>query len=291
MFKIIYMGSYNKEICSIVSKFENIKVVSFIVDPSISEENKEELRAFWRKKNVTEIDLEEGHIKDVALIFVCGYTKIIKSCLLNKYIFVNIHAGNLPRWRGTSANSWAILNEEYDIAYTLHRVTEELDGGPIFYKYEYRIKDEEKYGDARKKLELMLEKNLEKELLKICSEKNKGAKQEGKYVYCNSFRREDGIITNWNHKTKEIWNMYRIFGYPYGTGLYFIYKGKKYEILELELDPCFGEGNTTLGAVVYKCDKWIWVKTKDTAVKIGNVKNEEGIISCASSFLNIGNRL
>ena len=186
MYNVIYMGAYNEKICSIVSRFSNIKVISFIVDSSISDDAKNELCMFWQKKNVPEVELIEEEIKKADLIFVCGYTKIIKNSLLKDHVFVNIHAGNLPKWRGSSANSWSIINGEYNIAYTLHRVTDELDGGPIFYKYEYFLKQGEKYGDARKKLELMLEESLEDVFIEICSGRNVGESQEGDYIYCNS---------------------------------------------------------------------------------------------------------
>ena len=238
-----------------------------------------------------EVELIEEEIKKADLIFVCGYTKIIKNSLLKDHVFVNIHAGNLPKWRGSSANSWSIINGEYNIAYTLHRVTDELDGGPIFYKYEYFLKQGEKYGDARKKLELMLEESLEDVFIEICSGRNVGESQEGDYIYCNSFHKEDGVLSTWSHTSVEILDLYRVFGYPYGTGLYFIHKDKYYEILELELDTHFAKGNTTVGAIVLKSDRWVWIKTKDTAVKIGNVKDENGNVTPASNFLNIGIRL
>lgn len=291
MYNIIYMGSYNSRICDIVCQFKNIKVKAFIVDSSISSEEQKKFRTFWHEKEVPEVVLNEEAIKDIDMIFVCGYTKIIKSDLLEKCIFVNIHAGNLPRWRGISANAWSILNGEYNVAYTLHRITDVADGGPIYYKYEYYMKDNEKYGDARKRLELMLQENLEDVFEEICSGKNEGATQEGKYIYCNSLRRDDGVLSVWNYTSREIRDWYRVLGYPYGTGLYFRYKQKEYEIIDLELDSDFAEGITTVGAVVYKYDKWVWIKTKDTAVKIGIIKDSDGNFIEASSLLNIGIRL
>lgn len=55
------------------------------------------------------------------MVFICSYSKIIKSELINKYLFVNIHAGILPKWRGFNANCWAIINGEHKVGYSLHR--------------------------------------------------------------------------------------------------------------------------------------------------------------------------
>lgn len=45
---------------------------------------------------------------------------------------LNAHAGDLPRYRGNAAPNWAILNNEDEVVLTVHRMTEEIDAGPIF---------------------------------------------------------------------------------------------------------------------------------------------------------------
>lgn len=291
MYKIIYMGAYNEAICDILINFKKVKIDSYIIDSSISDIDKAKMKKFWEQNGICEVQLTEDNIRKVDAVFVCGYTKIIKSELINKYTFVNIHAGNLPKWRGTSANSWAIVNGDYNIAYTIHRVTDELDGGPIFYKYEYLLKKGEMYGDGRKQLEELLKSNLEEVFIDICSKKNQGIMQEGKYVYCNSFRKEDGYINNWNKNSSEIIGLYKIFGQPYGSGIYINYKGKTYELMDIESDDTFEEAIGIAGAIVNKNKENVWIKTKDTAVKISKIKDEDENVIEASEIFSIGARL
>ncbi len=51
---------------------------------------------------------------------------------LFKHGILNAHAGDLPRYRGNASPNWAILNGESTVTLTVHRMTEEIDAGPIF---------------------------------------------------------------------------------------------------------------------------------------------------------------
>lgn len=47
---------------------------------------------------------------------------------------LNAHAGDLPRYKGNACPNWAILNGEKEICACIHRMTVDLDGGPILLK-------------------------------------------------------------------------------------------------------------------------------------------------------------
>ena len=47
---------------------------------------------------------------------------------------VNIHPGDLPRYRGNACPNWAILNGEDSVVVTLHQMVDELDAGPVLLK-------------------------------------------------------------------------------------------------------------------------------------------------------------
>ena len=288
-YNIIVMGSYNPVLSAIVASFKEIHVKYYIKDESVRDDGAFE--RFWEEYGAEKAELTEDCLNKVDIVFVLGYTKIIKSDLLEKYVFVNIHAGNLPKWRGTSANSWAIVNGDYNIAYTLHRVTDVLDGGPIFSKFEYHLQDGEKYGDGRKKLENILSSELEAALVDICSGKNAGTEQSGRYAYCCSFRKSDGVISDWNVETQRLLDLFRVFGQPYGSGMFLCYKQKQYELMDISKDDDFETFYCVPGAVVYKNSFYIWIKTKDSVVKIKDVKNEDGDIVSASKVFRIGVRL
>jgi glycosyltransferase involved in cell wall biosynthesis len=66
------------------------------------------------------------------LMVVVG-APFIKSNIVNlNFKKINLHLGYLPNYRGIKTIEWAILNEEFDkVGYTIHELTNELDGGAI----------------------------------------------------------------------------------------------------------------------------------------------------------------
>jgi UDP-4-amino-4-deoxy-L-arabinose formyltransferase/UDP-glucuronic acid dehydrogenase (UDP-4-keto-hexauronic acid decarboxylating) len=61
---------------------------------------------------------------------------------------VNAHPGDLPRYRGNACPNWAILNGETAIALTFHRMSDELDAGPMLAKRRLSIGDDTYIGDV-----------------------------------------------------------------------------------------------------------------------------------------------
>lgn len=67
----------------------------------------------------------------------------------------NIHAGDLPRYRGNAAVNWAILQGEPILGLCLHRmVPYELDSGPILAREELALDQDTYVGDVYEWLEL-----------------------------------------------------------------------------------------------------------------------------------------
>lgn len=61
---------------------------------------------------------------------------------------VNAHAGDLPRFRGNACPNWAILSGEPCVVLTFHRMSEDLDAGPILLKKALPISDKSYIGDV-----------------------------------------------------------------------------------------------------------------------------------------------
>ena len=79
---------------------------------------------------------------DVVVVF--NYIKIIDVKNINVPL-LNIHMGVLPVYRGNNANASALLNGDRNVGYTLHEVSDVLDGGKIFYKFTYEIQQSQTY--------------------------------------------------------------------------------------------------------------------------------------------------
>ena len=61
---------------------------------------------------------------------------------------INAHAGDLPRYRGNASPNWAILAGEDKVVLTLHRMTVDLDAGPIVLQRELPLTGATYIGDV-----------------------------------------------------------------------------------------------------------------------------------------------
>ena len=62
---------------------------------------------------------------------------------------INLHGGDLPRYRGNACQSWAILNRESHIGVTCHLMEGgHLDSGPVLSKASFPIDSSTRVGDA-----------------------------------------------------------------------------------------------------------------------------------------------
>lgn len=227
----------------------------------------------------------------VDLVFVINYNRIITDVELSRSVYLNYHVGLLPKWRGNSANGWAIINGEDEVGYTLHRVTSMLDAGDIYYQFSYPYSPIETYYSAR----LAMDKDLHANICGIIRQVNENPnsycrKNEGEFVYCSKFRPIDGDISSWKYTTDEIVRRHYVFAPPLGTGLKFVAKGKTYEIRTLSKIENFAESKGIPGGVVYIDDNSLWVKTQDSAASLDEIMREGKEVDCKKEFI-IGQRL
>jgi len=85
---------------------------------------------------INDINDEEELIRSIQpdLMIVVGAPFIRKHIIDLPFRKINLHIGVLPKYRGIKTIEWAIINKDYDnVGYTLHELTEDLDGGGIVY--------------------------------------------------------------------------------------------------------------------------------------------------------------
>ncbi|HOZ74696.1 MAG TPA: formyltransferase family protein [Flavobacterium sp.] len=221
---------------------------------------------------------------------VINYNKIITIDQVSPVL--NIHMGLLPVYRGNNANAWALLNGDRTVGYTLHEVSEVLDGGAIYYTFGYEIQDHETYFHAKNAMSSDIKTKLPSVIQDVLEGKITGTSQENHgFIYAAKLIPEDGIITNWNLETSSIVNRNMIFSRPLGTGLKLLHEGTLLEISKLSTIPNYLNSNGIPGAVVLKnSDGSVWVKTKDTAISLDELVKDGQAIKPADIF-KIGQRL
>jgi methionyl-tRNA formyltransferase len=95
---------------------------------------------------------EEEKIRGFDLVFVLGYTKVLKGEILssNKLLLV-VHESDLPKGRGFAPVQWQVLKGKADITVCLLEISDEVDTGNIFSKMILSLDGSELYSEIRKK--------------------------------------------------------------------------------------------------------------------------------------------
>lgn len=225
-------------------------------------------------------------------VIVVNYNKIIDVSKFKVPYLLNIHIGLLPVYRGNNANSWAILNGDRNVGYTLHEVNDVLDGGAIYYTFSYEIQEGETYFHAKTAMNADMASVLPGIIEQVLQGNIQPVSQENEaFIYTSKLIPEDGILSNWNYTTEEIVQRNIIFSRPLGTGLKMIYQGETIEISKISTIPNYKISKGLIGAVVLKnANGSVWIKTKDTAISIDELIIDHKNVLPATLF-KIGQRL
>ncbi len=81
------------------------------------------------------------------------------KALLNQYECLNVHLAPLPRYRGRHPLHWALINGEQEFGLTIHQMTDEFDGGEIYWQATVSVDDGMSVHALRQRLMQELEQN------------------------------------------------------------------------------------------------------------------------------------
>jgi methionyl-tRNA formyltransferase len=207
---------------------------------------------------------------------------------------LNLHPGPLPRYAGLNAPSWAIYRGEDSYGVTLHRMSTEIDAGPIVYKSIFPIAPDDTaltlnwrcWKDG-----LILLGRLLKELVssdKIPSQPQDRSLRE----YFGKAVPQNGRI-NWFFPAREVHNFVRacdFFPYPSPWGIpQATYQGNVVGILKTSLtgQPANAVPGTIAvnkSSVRVACaDQWL---TLEAIWASGRARSANEVITSSSAFTN-----
>lgn len=168
---------------------------------------------------------DESNIRGSDVVFVLGYTKILKGDILkfNKSIYV-VHESDLPNGRGFSPVQWQILDGKNQIKVSLLEVADVVDSGDIVSQTSITFDGFELYDEIREKqavatFEVIRAFLLDYPHLKAVPQKGKG----------NFFRKrlpEDSEL-NIDRSIRDQFQLLRICNND-GWPAYFVMGGQKY---------------------------------------------------------------
>jgi methionyl-tRNA formyltransferase len=220
-------------------------------------------------------------------VVVSSYNLIIKSDLLSRWTFVNVHYAPLPRYRGRASVNWAIINGEPTAAISIHLIDAGLDSGNILYQEEIPIGDRDTVSDLYRRLNEIQEKHLGPAVRRVVDEAWRGTAQDqtGATYGCGRAP-EDGEI-RWADSARNIDRLVRALTPPF-PGAYTHYQGKRVAVLRSEpLDDPYTYSGRVAGRVLRlsRAEGWVDVFTGQGVLRIYEVEVEPGdVLKAAEVF-------
>lgn len=294
MYSVIYVGRPVECIMRVLCKSKKLSLNGFIVDANLSDDEIEKDRERFFLEGLNEYSFSDIEKLSPDVLLTPYYTKLIESDLLDKYLFVNIHGGILPKWRGFSSNLWALLNGEKKVGYTVHRIRKGMDCGEIYKIIDVPVHESDKFIDLRDEIRNKLCEQLEGILCGIVNgdippiiQSNEGV------VYNCALHPSDGEIRDWNKPASYFVALWQIFNIPpYGTGTKIYIDDKPYYIGRISTVPEIALYLGIPGAVVNRYDDGsVLIKTADTAVRVFELFDMNMNLFMPSDVVRIGKRL
>lgn len=286
---ILGTGKWTNAAINLVRETPGIDLIGIIPDTAVGEE---ENNFFYKKvgNDVNILPFETSSLEKADMVYACEYRKKVKKEYVDKYTFVNCHAGILPRYRGFSSNAWAIINGEKEIGYTIHKMDEDLDNGGIYYIGRFEIAKEQTYSDLCDNIFNDMVQRIGSILLEIYEKKLIPVEQTGPIQYNSRLYPNFGNLRDFDNTSEYITNLYRAMSRPHGTGVYFSFHNRKIYVGKIVNGRDVGviDYIGMHGRVVNITSECIWVKTKDNVVLLSDLRDAEDHIVAVDNF-KIGN--
>lgn len=208
---------------------------------------------------------------------------IPKSFLdLFKHGVINLHQGDLPRYKGNACPNWAILNGESRIGLTIHKMDEDLDSGPIILKRYLNIDDNTYIGDVYHFIKESTSQMFI-DAIDLLSNGFVPKPQQGVSLRCYTRRPSDSEI-DWHDSAEYIHRLIRASSHPF-AGAYTFLDGHKFVIWCAEWTDTIGyEVCAVEGQIVSVGQDTITVSTGDGFIKITEYKSKAKIKNTRQRF-------
>ena len=212
---------------------------------------------------------ERNFLKNLKLdlVIVVAYGQIIPKDFLNlsNNGFINIHASQLPKWRGAAPIQRTLINLDKETGISFMKINEKMDEGPIYNIFSTQIKDNENAKDLSVRLS-----NLAAEKILFCLDdifENKAIfkQQDGnKATYAKKIQKSEGKIF-WENNAKKI--LGKINGLYPSPGAWFLFKGERYKILKAEFSNAKGNPGVILS-------ENFEIGCKESSIKVLEIQRE-----------------
>ena len=265
----------------IYSRFDLALIISksSILSLSRRKRNESKLEAFSNYESIdylTPKSFDSSFIQNLYsmqpdIFVVCAYGRILNKKVLSipKFGTINIHPSLLPQYRGPSPVQYSIKNLDVHTGFTFIKMDEGIDTGDIILQETYPIKDSDDYSTLLQVAHVECANVLYSAINLIKSQSFSTIKQKDIHpvgLYCSKRKSGDEIL-DWNQTSREVFNFIRAICKPGPMSRSYV-NGKEIKINKAEIVKNTPKYKSTVGLVLEKDDKGIYVKTSDSFVRL-----------------------
>lgn len=204
---------------------------------------------------------------------VVAYGRILPQKVLDvpTYGCINIHASDLPKYRGSAPYQWAVLNGEKETGVTAMYLIREMDAGDIIEISRTPIGENETAGELLDRLAVLGADLLSKTLTRFREEgKVPGTPQDGSKASLAPMLDKTMCPIDWTLSAQQVHNHVRgLHPWPVAT---MVLRGKPFKVHETRIT----EGSGTPGQILGLTKTGLKIACGEGAVEITSLQAEGG---------------
>lgn len=218
-----------------------------------------------------------------------------EACAAFEHGVLNVHAGDLPKYRGNACPNWAILNGESRIGLTVHRMAPDaLDAGPVLLKDFIPVNDDTYIGDVYAWMEATVPQLCVTALVSLRDGTASFVEQDPdptNWLRCYPRRPEDGAI-DWRRPATEIHRLVRASARPF-EGAFTYFDGELVRVWRAELGAHRGGFLAVPGQIMARSDGALTIACGDGVLSITEIEiaGQHGAEARARVGKSLRNRL
>jgi methionyl-tRNA formyltransferase len=277
--RIIFWGNGNRGVTCLRALIEQGYDIDLVVaHPGKQKQSYPAVSELAMKQGIRVIQPEDPNGEDSEQVLnsypgdiyvLAGYGKILKQNILSKphLMSINLHAGKLPQYRGSSPLNWALINGETSFTLSIIRLDTGVDTGDIIMEKTYQISENDTIRDLHRiagdEYPLMLLETLNS--IRDGSHNLRPQDNSNASYYPLRFP-DDGLILWDIYTAEEVHNQIRALTTPYPCAFTF-FEGRKVKLLLSELNNhnYFGEPGRIYiknnnGLLICALDRCLWIR-------------------------------
>lgn len=156
---------------------------------------------------------------DPELIVVASFPKLIPQDIIDlpKYGVINVHTGELPKYRGYHPLNWALIRDEPRIGVTVHYIDEGMDTGNVLAQGTVEVTNKDDILTIKDRTTTLGAELLGGVINEVVTTKRRlpGTEQRDSQVLFAPLRRPGDSKIKWSNNSRDIFNLVRAVTGPY----------------------------------------------------------------------------